>query len=171
MLLGADRSGRLSSNDIRSATSRFIAMMILWLILVEGDRYNVWFGMAIAAGAALVSLLFIPKITFHPLALIGFVPFFLHKSIIGGIDVAKRAFDPRMPIDPGFAEFPLSISSERGRVFIANTMSLLPGTVSVEVLERSLRLHLLDRTLPVHTTLQVLETHVASLLGEELDPE
>jgi multicomponent Na+:H+ antiporter subunit E len=89
--------------------------------------------------------------------------------VLGGVDVARRALHPDLPIDPGFIETPLRVKSDMARFAVATTMSLLPGTVSVEMRESTLRLHVLDRSLPVVKALADLERRVAALAGETLD--
>jgi multicomponent Na+:H+ antiporter subunit F len=37
--------------------------------------------------------------------LLSLIPHFLWKSVVAGVDVALRAFDPRLPLRPGFVAF------------------------------------------------------------------
>jgi len=47
--------------------------------------------------------------------LIAFVLFFLKSSIYSGMDVVRRAYDPRLPLDPAMIEYPLSLTSSAAR--------------------------------------------------------
>ena len=51
----------------------------------------------------------------------------------GGVYVAWRAFDPRMPITPELIEYPLRLPPGLPRVILVNMVSLLPGTLSAEL--------------------------------------
>jgi multicomponent Na+:H+ antiporter subunit E len=51
---------------------------------------------------------------------------------------------------------------------MANTVSLLPGTLSAELDEAHLRVHVLDETGAFAAELQVVEAHVAQLFGLNL---
>jgi multicomponent Na+:H+ antiporter subunit E len=151
-----------------SVVARFLLFGALWWSLTEGDLYNWWFGVLMAVLATLASSALLPPGRWRPLGLIRFVPFFVRQSVLGGVDVARRAFSPEMPFDPGFVEFPLRLPDGPSRVFLANTMSLLPGTVSVELRDGSLRLHALDRSMPIERTLRTGEAHIAAIFGVEL---
>lgn len=54
------------------------------------------------------------------------------------------------------------------RVFMANTVSLLPGTLSVELDEEHLRVHVLDQTGAFASELAMIEVRVARLFGLNL---
>ncbi|MBE0509552.1 MAG: Na+/H+ antiporter subunit E [Chromatiales bacterium] len=48
-----------------------------------------------------------------------FIPFFLLQSLLGGIDVARRAFHPRTPLSPTLIRYPLSLSESANHSGIA----------------------------------------------------
>ncbi|MES9944702.1 MAG: Na+/H+ antiporter subunit E [Candidatus Thiodiazotropha sp.] len=50
-----------------------------------------------------------------------------------GLDVAWRAFHPRMPITPELIVYPLRLPPGLPRVILVNTVSLLPGTLGTEL--------------------------------------
>ena len=101
--------------------------------------------------------------TLRILVLVRYLPFFLYKSFVSGVDVMFRVLHPRLPIDPGLVDFPLTIPHQAGRIFLANSISLLPGTLSVRLNDQFLIIHVLDKGLPVLTTIQDLERRVAAL--------
>jgi multicomponent Na+:H+ antiporter subunit E len=94
-----------------------------------------------------------------------FVPFFLMQSLRGGIDVAYRAFHPRLPIAPAWRVYPLRLPEGPARVFLMNAITLMPGTLSVEAEGNNLRIHVLDGRLPIERGLGRLEAHVARAFG------
>jgi multicomponent Na+:H+ antiporter subunit E len=149
---------------------RIAGFALLWLLLVEGNlRYT---GMALLAIlAAAVASMALSPVTGARWSLAGvarFTRYFVWQSIAGGFDVALRALSPAMPLDPGFVEFRLRLREEAARVLLANTMSLMPGTLSVELRGRMLRLHVLDRSTPVAALLRATERRVADLFGTQL---
>ena len=82
--------------------------------------------------------------------------------------MAWRAFHPRMPIAPDLIEYPLRLPPGLAQVFMANTVSLLPGTLSA-ALERSvLKVHVLDGRKDFLTELESLEQSVARMFGVSL---
>lgn len=119
--------------------------------------------LAIAASTALL-----PPALLLWSELLRFVPFFLLRSLLAGVDVAWRAFHPRMPIAPDLIEYPLRLPPGLAQVFMANTVSLLPGTLSA-ALERSvLKVHVLDGRKDFLTELESLEQSVARMFGVSL---
>jgi hypothetical protein len=72
-----------------------------------------------------------------PLALLRLAGLFLVQSAVGGIDVARRALDPRLPISPGLVDVDLEHDDLSIRVALAALISLLPGTIAVEAERRS----------------------------------
>jgi multicomponent Na+:H+ antiporter subunit E len=75
---------------------------------------------------------------------------FLGQSIVAGIDVARRAFDPRLPLSPGYIAYPLRIRTEPGRAVFGAYTSLMPGTLPVgSDAQGALVYHCLDLEQPV----------------------
>lgn len=142
----------------------------IWLVLCKGDAGSWWFGIPTIAIACWVSLqLARPELsTLHPGKVLIFIPYFLGKSILSSIDVMRRAFSPKLPIDPGLMVFPLGLPNESARIFLANAVSLLPGTISADLKKETLVVHTLDKNLPVHESIGELEGLIAGLYRVEL---
>lgn len=96
------------------------------------------------------------------------MPFFLWRSLNGGVDVARRALQPRLPISPGLFDHRWRLPPGLPRVFMANTVSLLPGTLSAELEDDRLRVHVLDHTAAFASELTLIEARVARLVGLNL---
>jgi len=61
------------------------------------------------------------------------------------LDVARRVLSPRMPISPTVVDVKATQKTDVGRVTFANSITLTPGTVSLEVHEDSIKVHALSR--------------------------
>jgi multicomponent Na+:H+ antiporter subunit E len=145
---------------------RALLFALVWWALAEGDA--AWgFGLPVIFLPLAASLALMPvrPRRWGAVGLARFAGFFLWHSLRGGIDVARRALHPRLPLAPDLVEFPLRLSEPGARVFLANTVSLLPGTLSAHLEGRLLRVHVLDATLPVTGMLREVETRVAVLFG------
>lgn len=153
-----------------NGVTRFFLFALVWWALSEGDPRALWFGLPMVALATLASLWLQPprRLRIHPVALIRFLAYFAHHSLRGGVDVARRALDPRLPLAPGILEYRLRLPRGPVRVFLADTLSLLPGTLSVELAGDSLTLHVLDEGLPVNRYIGELEERIAQLFGHPL---
>ena len=98
--------------------------------------------------------------------------FFLVESWRGGLDVARRAFHRRLPLDPGIVKHRNRTPVPVARVSLANMISLLPGTLAADLDERYLYVHALDAGKEVRESLELAEMRVADLFSLELrEPE
>ncbi len=97
----------------------------------------------------------------HPVwAALRYVPYWpwLSVEIVkSSFDVARRVLSPSMPISPIVFEVDASQHTTVGRVVYANSITLTPGTVTLEVQGQRLRVHALARDT------------VDDLLGGEMD--
>ncbi len=142
---------RLSSPR-RIAIERGAGFLVLWLVLMPSTKPADLVTGAIAAVAATwVSLRFLPPATgcLRFGALLALVPHFLWQSVLAGIDVARRALDPRLPLNPGFVNCPLDFPPGVARNTFATITSLMPGTVPCDDQAEGIVYHCLDVDEPV----------------------
>lgn len=140
----------------------------LWLVLTRGRLDDPLLALASVGAATGASLALSPPGAggVRVGAALGFAGYFLLHSFLGGWDVAWRALHPRMPLSPGFVRFRMRVRTPRARLLLAWTTSLLPGTATVGLRGRILRVHALDASSDVTRRLRHLERHVARLCGE-----
>jgi multicomponent Na+:H+ antiporter subunit E len=75
---------------------------------------------------------------------------FLWQSVVGGVDVAWRAFHPRIPLRTGFLPYRVGIPAGPGRSAFGALTSLMPGTLPVGTdTDDALIYHCLDLDQPV----------------------
>lgn len=63
---------------------------------------------------------------------IAYCPWLVKEIIVAAWDVSKRILNPRLPISPALVEFVPSQKTDVGLVIHANSITLTPGTISVE---------------------------------------
>ena len=51
------------------------------------------------------------------------------------VDVAMRALSPQLPINPGIVKIPSNMKSEYGQAMLANSITLTPGTITMDITE------------------------------------
>jgi multicomponent Na+:H+ antiporter subunit E len=156
---------------LSSVVSRGTVLVAVWWALTEGQPGTWGVGLSAVAVAVGTSLALSPPTggRLHPLAAARFAFLFLERSFLGGIDVALRALDPRRPLAPAFLDYPLRLPDGAATIFFANTVSLLPGTLSTSLEPRVLRIHLLDARRDAAYELGVMEERIAALFGVSLD--
>jgi multicomponent Na+:H+ antiporter subunit E len=153
---------------VKSGLKRILFLALCWWALTEGS--SAWaFGVPVIL-IALVSSFLINPSGYRPLyGLPRFLGFFLWHSLLGGIDVARRALHPKMPLAPAFVDFSLRLTDEAACVLLINTVNLLPGTLVAELDEQRLQVHVLDKGLPILESLRTVEERVAALFGLSLN--
>jgi multicomponent Na+:H+ antiporter subunit E len=144
---------------VAAALVRGFAYLALWVVLIGIDPLDFAVGVPTAALAAWASLRLLPPGTpgLRITAALALVPRFLWQSVVAGVDVARRAFAPSVPLSPGFAAFPVRLPRGPLRNWFATISSLMPGTVPVEDEREALVYHCLDTTQPVVEQLKAEE--------------
>ncbi len=62
-----------------------------------------------------------------------YIPVFLWECLKANIDVAYRVLHPSLPIKPGIVKVKTKLKSDTGLTFLANSITLTPGTLSVDI--------------------------------------
>ena len=62
-----------------------------------------------------------------------YIPFFIWECIKANFDVAYRVIHPRRPINPGIVKVKTNLKSDTALTFLANSITLTPGTLSVDI--------------------------------------
>jgi multicomponent Na+:H+ antiporter subunit E len=129
----------------------FIIAFIFWILL-----NNTLDPMILGIGALLslgVSLIFCARcdvfseIKLTPAALLYtfiYIIVFLYELIKSNLDVARRVITPSLPINPGIVEVKTRLRSKIGRMILANSITLTPGTLTIDIVEDTLYIHWID---------------------------
>jgi len=64
---------------------------------------------------------------------LAYVPLFFFECLKANLDVAYRVCHPALPIKPGLVKVKTSLRSAGGLTALANSITLTPGTLSVDV--------------------------------------
>ncbi len=69
---------------------------------------------------------------------------FLRELIKANLDVALRVLNPNLPIRPGIVEVKTSMKSSLGKLMLANSITLTPGTLTLDVQDDRMYIHWID---------------------------
>jgi len=153
-------------------TSRLLLFTFFWWVLVEGDLRHAWLGGVFVVIAVALSYAFWPvgswrwKLTQLP----RFLPFFIRESFLGGLDIARRAFSPSLPLQSRLLSYRMRLPGGAPRAFLAWVIGLVPGTASVHLHEESLQIHIIGDPSEAEVRLREVEARVARLFGVEVGP-
>lgn len=129
----------------RGATARAIqagTLMAVWLLL--SGKYDPFH---IGAGVFSVGLVFLvnrrlfrvslfpgdqPR-RIRPLRALAYVPWLFKAIVLAAVDVARVVLSPRMPMNPSLLGFHADLANTAAQVVLANSITLTPGTITIEV--------------------------------------
>jgi multicomponent Na+:H+ antiporter subunit E len=152
----------------RAGTVRALLFFVLWLVIDQSAKpANLMFGVVATAGATWASLWLLPPDTgrVRLFTLLLLLPRFMWNSLVAGVDVAKRAFSPSLPLNPGFVDYPAGLPRGSARNAFELISSLLPGSVPTDETETTIEYHCLDLKQPVVEQLAVEErAHAPALV-------
>lgn len=145
---------------------RIFLFITIWFILSKGEMSG---GLPFAIPCILTACMLAMQLRraepfdFHLGLLLVHLPFFLYKSTMSGLDVMRRALHPAMPIAPVLVEFHFSLPPGNPRIFLADIITLLPGTISADMDDEKILIHALDPKMALQSELRHLEKKVARL--------
>jgi len=80
---------------------------------------------------------------FHLLPCLGYAGWLAREVVLSAVDVSRRVLDPELPIDPVVVRLPLAQRTDAGRAIYANSITLTPGTVSIDLSDDTVEVHAL----------------------------
>ncbi|HMM53750.1 MAG TPA: Na+/H+ antiporter subunit E [Candidatus Desulfobacillus sp.] len=132
------------------AAGVFLVLSAFWFLL---SGLFTPFLLAAGAGSALAVLVFARRMDVidhegHPMhlgcrALINYWPWLSIEIVKSSWDVSRRILHPRLPISPTLVRFRPTQATPLGLVIHANSITLTPGTISVEVAPDEFLVHAL----------------------------
>ena len=126
---------------MKSRVILFVIAFLVWSLLNWiPDYQHIIIGIFVAAFVAfLTGDLFVtrPYTLKHHLRywyfFVYYLPVFLWEVIKANIDVAYRVLHPDLPINPGIVKVKTVLKSDTALTFLANSITLTPGTMSVDI--------------------------------------
>ncbi|RKX91341.1 MAG: cation:proton antiporter [Spirochaetes bacterium] len=126
----------------------FIFLFIVWLLLT----LNITIPNIVAAAiASLIVTIFFTKNTvkvnkkifqikrYFWAFIYSFI--FLWECIKANIDVAYRVLHPGLPVKPGIVEVESVLKTDIAKVFLANSITMTPGTITVDIIDNNFYVH------------------------------
>jgi len=119
----------------------FLAAFVVWCLLSwPPTALQLVAGVAASLlAAAVMGRMFIVRhhLLSHPRRILTFVfhyvPVFTWELVKANFDVAYRVLHPALPINPGIVKMKTALRSDMGLTFLANSITLTPGTLTVDV--------------------------------------
>jgi len=127
----------------------FILALILWLLLTWTLNYQ---DFLVGMGVSFLLAIFVGDFLSKPskkkilqpkryLWFLLYIPVFLYFCIKANFDMAYRVIHPKLPIKPGIVKVRTALKSRAARMVLANSITLTPGTLSVDIKDEYLYIH------------------------------
>jgi len=160
-------------SDLRRVLLFIIAFVIWAMFTWVPDCQEMAVGAFMAAGIALFFgeiFTIHPTKVFHPKRwayFLYYVPIFLYYVIKANLDVAYRVIHPRLPINPGIVKIKTELKSEIAQTMLANSITLTPGTLSVDLKDGNLYVHWIDvKSQDVEEATRIISQRFEKILKE-----
>ena len=85
--------------------------------------------------------IFLPQKLFY---IFKYVVVFTIALFKANFDVARRVLTPSLPINPGIVEFETKLTNEFAKMVLANSITLTPGTLSIDMVGNRYYIHWID---------------------------
>ncbi len=125
----------------------FCVLLLFWLLL-SGifDAFHVIAGIICSAIIALISHDLLvkgkgDKMLSKSFRFVIYLGWELWQIVLANFDVAYRVLHPKMPMDPQIIEFDTSLRSDFALVTLANSITLTPGTITIDIKDGKFLVH------------------------------
>jgi multicomponent Na+:H+ antiporter subunit E len=142
----------------------WLTLMLIWLAangtlaldtVITGVVVSAVIALAFAAFARVYSVVrWSPRVIFYYLM---YLSVFFIELVKANLNVMRLVFSPRINIQPGIVEIKTTLKSPMGRLALANSITLTPGTLVVDIVGDSLFIHWINvsATEPVAATEEI----------------
>lgn len=132
---------------IKQFVATYLIVLVFWILLsAHFDPFHLGAGIVCSGIVAYASHDLLFKDTGNhrltkTLRFIAYLPWLIYQIVLANIDVAKRALSPSMPIDPQVVTFKTMLKSDVARTTLANSITLTPGTVTIDIVDDVFYVH------------------------------
>ncbi len=137
-----------------------------WWILAEGDASSWAIGFPTVALAVWVARQYASddvSFVVRYQAIPGFALYFMIRSLVAGVDVARRTLSPSLPIAPRLQSVHTTLPAGLPRVLLVAVLSLMPGSLGVSLDNDEIELHVLDARTDILADVRRTEARIARL--------
>ena len=136
------------TDNLKQFFSLWITLLLIWLVANNSlAREILVVGVPLTGALALVfsrfatvyaDIRWTPRVLFNVVLYLGV---FLWELVLANLNVLRLVLSPRIDIHPGIVEVRTRLKSPLGRLALANSITLTPGTLVVDIRGDSLFIH------------------------------
>jgi multicomponent Na+:H+ antiporter subunit E len=95
-----------------------------------------------------------------------YIPWLGYEIFVSNLHVVYLVLHPRLPIDPTLVEFDTSLESERAQVLLAQSITLTPGTVTIDASGGKFLVHCLSKASRAGLAEGSIQNKIAGIFSE-----
>ena len=138
----------VKTNNKKLLINLWLTLLLIWLVANNSLELDI-----VITGALLAALLAVvfapfsgayawirwsPRVLFNVLL---YFAVFLEELVKANLNVLRLVLSPRIHIEPGIVEIQTTLKSPIGRLVLANSITLTPGTLVVDIKGDTLFIH------------------------------
>lgn len=151
--------------------STALVLLVFWLTL-SGYYTQFLVGMGILCSlliALLAARMDVSDKEGHPIHLapsaLTYWPWLVWQIILSAVNVSKIIINPSLPVSPTMTRVKMSQKSDVARVTYANSITLTPGTISVDIEDDDIIVHAITRENAIDLEAGEMDRRVAKFEG------
>lgn len=152
------------TGTLRRFALKTTAFFVIWLF-VSGQikLYHVVLGLCCSAAVAWVDMhrSAAPRHVFPWLGFAWYLPWLAWRVVASAWHVTCLILSPALPIEPQLLRYPTKLRDHAALTLLGNSITLTPGTVTVEITPRELVVHAIDGPSASDLTSRAMEDRVA----------
>jgi multicomponent Na+:H+ antiporter subunit E len=158
---------------------RQLVLFLLLLVFWQGLSWRLdplFLAMGVISSAAITVLstrlleVTIGPAATHPrvrlVALVPYTTWMLGRMFVSAMQVARIVLDPRVPPQPGIARFRTELVSPAARAMLANSITLVPGTMTLEMEGDEITIHAFTPDAADDLATAAMQNRVARVFGD-----
>lgn len=159
----------MQSSFTKQFIANTLALFAVWLILSgRFDLFHVITGFVVACGVAWLNTGFAHS-AFHQFSWVRavmYIPWLFLRVIQSSLHLTKLILSPSLPIRPQLISYRSHLQHQSAIVLLANSVTLTPGTITVEVNGNNLLVHAIDEAAGEDLTSGRMEQKIAGVFQE-----
>lgn len=110
------------------------------------------------------------SVTVRPLELVLYLGWLAKEIVVANLDIARLVVIPSLPIDPVLVRFTTSLPNTVARVALGNSITLTPGTLTLEITGREVLVHAISAQGATGPAIDAMERRLARVFGASVPP-
>lgn len=146
-----------------------LALFVFWVLLSASFEW-LHLGLGIIFSFAVAWLNsghspFVPRFRLW-LRILLYLPWLFYKIVQSSVNLSKLILHPALPIDPQMISVETKLNHHAAVVLLGNSITLTPGTITVEVDRNHLIVHAMDKVSKEDVTSKQMESKISDIFRD-----